>query len=151
MSNLASKFDVLRGWPAGSALDESIAVDSGVTLTEGTLAVIDSATGNLALPTAVSVQGAAAGPTKFRMVIQGNDQFDGKFVGKAVTLRGAFTVATDKFVAGSYTPGQLLTVHVAVDASQGWLCARTGTNEQVVGEVESYDSVNGVLVVSMAL
>lgn len=151
MSNLASKFDVLRGWPNSSAVDESFPVDTGVTLIEGLVVVLDSSTGSLELPTSVAAQGAAAGPTKFRMVIQGNDQFDAAFVGKVVTLRGSFTVATDKFVSGSYTPGQLLTVSVAVDANQGYLTARTGSNEQVVGEVEAYDSVNGVLTVSMAI
>lgn len=154
MSNLSSGFDILRGWPNGAAVDDNYVVSTGVTLTEGLLAVYDSGVTSalsLTLPTAVAAQGAATGPTKFRMVIQGNDQFDASFVGQITTLRGAFTVQTQAFVSGSYTPGELLTVSVAVDSNQGKLKARTGANEQVVGEVESYDSVNGLLVVSMAI
>lgn len=150
MSNLNNKFDILRGWPSGAAVDETFTVNTGVTVVEGLLVSLNSSD-NLILPTAVLAQGAAAGPSKFRMVISGNDQFDGVFTGKAVALRGTFTVQTDQFVAASYTPGQLLTVHVAVDADQGKLCARTVSNEQVVGEVESYDATNGILVVSMAI
>ena len=153
MSNLNSPFDVVRGWPHGGAVDEAFPVDTALTvpLTEGQLVVLVDNGGvtSVTHPPAPAAEGSAT-PTRLRMVIQGNDQSDGKFTGKVVTLRGEFTVKTDKFVAGAYTVGELVTWSSNVN-EEGFITKRTVANEEVVGEVLEYDSVNGVLTVAMSL
>jgi hypothetical protein len=155
-------FDVLRGWPNGGAIEDSFVVASGKTVTEGQFVVLG---GTAAAPT-VDV-GAAVLVTSpaLRVVIQGNDQFDAKFVGKASTLRGKVTIKTEKFVPTSvagvtaYVPGVPLTVIGGAGIYTGFLCSRsnvtgagvatdvsTGT---LVGYVEEYDSNAGTLIVAL--
>lgn len=152
MSNLTTsvKFDVLRGWPHGSAVEDSFPVKSGVTLYEGQIVNFDSTSSGTSpvLNVPASVGTAAAPLAGLRMVITGNDQFDGKFAKKAVVLRGEFTVKTEKFVAGSYKPGDALSYSIAA-GTPGYLTA--ASTNQVVGVVEEYDSTAGTLTVAMTL
>lgn len=149
MSNLSSsvKFDVIRGWPHGSAVDESVAPAPGVEVQEGQLVTL-GATG-AALVSSVPTEGGTA-RTMFRMVIQGNDQSDADFVGKVVVLRGDLTVETEKFVAGAYAVGDYVTASAGV-GTEGYITVRTGANEQIVGQVEAYDATAGVLTVALKL
>lgn len=163
MSNLTSsvKFDVLRGWPDGSAIADALPVKSGDVVKEGQLVeLFNYNSGTLQVKkaaTAVPLLGtdsvAPGIQVHLRMVIQGNDQFDGSFTKKAVVLRGAFTVKTEKFIAGSYSPGDLLTWSVAAN-TEGYLTKATGvaaTQTQIVGVVEEYDSVNGTIIAALNL
>ena len=152
MSNLSNKFDILRGWPDGSAIEESFQLSTASTLVEGLMIVEDSVhAGYVILPTSIPANGAVTGPEKFRMIIQGNDQFDGAFTQKCVTLRGDFTVQTDQFVYDAgMTPGTLVTVSVAADATKGQLIKEAG-NAQVVGEIESIASDHSSIIVSMSI
>jgi len=83
------------------------------------------------------------------MVIQGNDQSDAQFVGKVVTLRGLMTVATEKVVGAGFAPGDYLTVSSGL-GTEGYLEERSGT-EQIVGQVESWDSATGKLIAALNL
>lgn len=152
MSNLTSTvlFDVVRGWPGGSAVEGNFAPASGVTLYEGLLVELGS--GNTVnVPAAVATEGGTD-IDRFWMVIQGNDQSDANFVGKVTCLRGDFTVETEKFVGaiGTYSVGDKVTVDVA-GADAGYITARTGANEQIVGHVEAVDTTNGKLTVALNL
>jgi hypothetical protein len=151
MSNLSSSvlFDVVRGWPHGGAVDESFPVATGVTVKEGELVILDS-TGAVTHAASVPTEADPAAPLKLYLVIQGNDQWDAQFVGKVVVLRGDVTIETEKFVAGAYTPGELVTISVAA-GSEGYIAQRTVANEQIVGVVEAYDSTAGKLTVALSL
>lgn len=153
MSNLTStvKFDVLRGWPWGGAIEESFVPASGKTYSEGVLVSIDSSGNAADVPSAVQPWGAGTGqPVMLRMVIQGNDQFDGSFVGKAVTLRGEFTVKTEKYTGTIPAKGAYVTWDPSTSGKVGWL-KTAGATDQWVGQVEDSDSTNGFIVVAMSL
>lgn len=163
MSNLSSsvKFDVLRGWPNGSAVAESYAVTATKTVKEGQFVQI---AGTANAPT-VAVQAAVLVTAKSQCVIQGNDQFDGSFTRKCVALRGTFTIKTEKFVPTSqtgvtaYVPGTPLTVVGGTGTYAGCLCSATNvtgaavntdlSTGAIVGYVDSYDATNGVMVVNV--
>lgn len=150
MANLSSSvlFDVTRGWPHGGAIDESFPVATGVTVKEGQLAKLNAA-GELELVTTIAAEGAAT-PDKLYLVIQGNDQTDAQFVGKAVTLRGDLTIETEKFEPAAYAVGDLVTASVGA-GTEGYIAPRTVANEQVVGQVQAYDSVAGKLTVALSI
>jgi hypothetical protein len=127
-------FDVLRGWPNGGAVEESYAVTSGATVAEGTFVVLGTA-GTVAVPSSV-----VTAAITLRLVIQGSDQSDAKFVGKVVTLRGPVTIKSEKFLTGAtaITKGALLAVSKET-GSQGYLInqATTGyTTAAVIGVCE---------------
>lgn len=149
MSNLNKdvRFNVLRGWPEGGAIELNLPASDGVTLREGEFVVIedDSDEPKFKHPPYQSITdaGVAEGSTnrpRLYVVLQGNDQWDAKFVGKVTALRGLLTIETEKVVApGSLSPGDPLTVEEVADApsdsdTPGYLKARSG-DEPIVGEV----------------
>lgn len=151
MSNLTEtvKFDVVRGWPFGGAIEDSYGVTASETLKEGrivTLASTGLLTGTLAAPPDLTV----AIPAQVFMVIQGNDQYDGKFVRKAVVLRGNFTVKTEKYVSTNLVVGSPLTWDETDGDGEGYLIL-AAAKEQVIGYVESIDATAGVLTANMSI
>ena len=107
---LNTLFDVMRGWPHGSALDERFTVyapgGTPVEIIAGSViylrsdSTVDLADGPLAAIAAV--------PTW--VVVEGNDDYSGTFIGKVVALRGTcmLKLDPDNFVAGAYPVGTLL-------------------------------------------
>ncbi len=168
MSTLNSKFDILRGWPNGQAIEESYTVASGKTLYEGRLALVVNSSGT----TYADEIGTGAPPlmwdnaqagvvvpvTGIVMVITGNDSntYDGYWLGKVVTLRGTFTVklgSTDvvgTIGSGSLVPGGKLSWENTAGADYGKLKA-PASGAQFVGVVESIDSAAGTVTVQMNL
>lgn len=151
MSNLSSSvlFDVVRGWPNGSAVEESFPPETGRTLREGQLVVLEADGQVDDRGWTLQTEGGAT-PNRFRMVIQGNDQSDANFVGKVTTLRGNFTVETEKVVGTGYAPGDKVTVSSGT-GTEGYLVEVTGANEQIVGEVEAWDAATGKLTAALSL
>lgn len=49
-------------------------------------------------------------PRMFFVTIDGNVDYSGSFVEKLSVLQGGFTMKTDQYVAGTYTPGKPVTV-----------------------------------------
>lgn len=150
MANLSSAvlFDVVRGWPNGGAIDESFPVAAGVTVKEGELVVLDAA-GALTHAAAVAVE-ASVTPDKYYLVIQGNDQTDAQFVGKAVVIRGDLTIETEKFEVNAYAANDLVCVSLGV-GTEGHVAPRTVATEQVIGVVEAYDAAAGKLTVALSI
>lgn len=151
MSNLNSSvlFDVVRGWPNGSAVEECFPPETGRTLREGQLVVLESDGQVDDRGWTLQTEGGET-PNMFRMVIQGNDQPDANFVGKVVTLRGAFTVETEKVVGAGFAPGDKLTVSSG-SGTEGYLVEVTAANEQIVGVVEAWDAATGKLTAALSL
>jgi hypothetical protein len=142
MALLNNKFDILRGWPSSGAFDVTFPahVTSGVadTLPPGSVVSVQS-DGSVALASTPDLTAADALPVW--VVIEGNTDFSGTFLGKVVCLRGnaVFRLDASNFAAGVYAVGTLL----SFDSGQFKVAA---TKEQVIGEVLKNDiSVDGTL------
>lgn len=141
---LNSKFDILRGYPNGGAIDETFPIHSssgvfdsivlGMVVKIGT----DGAVVAASTPDRSTVEGIATW-----VVVDGNDDFSGLFLEKAVCLRSnaVFRLDPSNFNAGVYTTGVKLTF-----SSGKWQPAVT--NNQIIGEViEDNTATDGTIVV----
>lgn len=165
MSLLNSKFNLRRGFPFGTAMDETFTPAPGLTpvLGEGDFIVINSSKQAVRVAS-VDHSGAAsaaalatllAAKPQIWMVISGNEagQYDTlrqTWVGDSlawtpaqiVALRGAFQVTTEKYVTRAYVTGDKLCVIAGeLDLTNG----STNTGHVSVGTVISYDSTAGTL------
>lgn len=150
MSILTSKFDVLRGYPNGSALTWPfpIHVDGGVAVTLPAGTVVDMLSegqtdGSMDVATSPDL---STDPTiETWIVVEGNDDFSGQFVGKCacVKLGSGVIWETDQYEAGTYAPG------TAVKAASGKVDEWAATKDQIIGYViENRISTKGTLVIS---
>jgi hypothetical protein len=141
---LNSKFDILRGYPNGGAIDETFPIHSsggvfdsivlGMVVRVGT----DGAVIAASTPDRSTVEAVATW-----VVVEGNDDFSGLFLEKAVCLRSnaVFRLDPSNFNAGTYTSGVKLTF-----VSGKWQPAVT--NNQIIGEViEDNTATDGTIVV----
>jgi hypothetical protein len=153
MSLLASKFDItsVDNPVALAALAQVLKVPGGVTLnTEGTpiagtiapgaVVTMDIATGEALLATTGDVVASRLNAKMVFVTIDGNKDFTGSFVQKLTVLNGGFTMLTDQYDAGAYTPGKL----VSFNAGKIKLAGATDQFIGVVGPA-GLDAVNGVL------
>ena len=131
------KFDVLRGWPNGGAVEKAMYPDTGVELQEGDLVEL-KANGKVDKLT------LAAGDDKaVFLVIEGNkesDSYSGHYLNKVVAITGCYEVITENFAAGAYEPGLPVTVI-------GGQWAPVGAGEPTVGHVSAYDATANTLTV----
>jgi len=85
MSNLNSNFDILRGWPNGCALWYEFKQKDGVTpnIDEGTIVDVEAGTipGKPVVDRYESALPASGNLDNPWLVIQGRDQYDGRFTG----------------------------------------------------------------------
>jgi len=131
---LNSKFDVLRGWPKAGAIDDTfpVRVVAGVpvTLAAGTV-VTPQIDGSIDRATSPA---AATDPIPVWVVVEGNDDFSGRFLGKAVCVRSNVELRLDpaNFVAGAYVPGSPLSF-----VNGQFVLATSG--QQVIAEVLEND------------
>ena len=144
------KFDVVRGWPNGSAYDKTFdLVQDGsgdpLKIKEGSFVTVNAA--GAAIPATV---GITADEFLLYMVIEGNDpddSFSGDYLDKVVAIRGAFEVllSTTHFVAGAYAPG------TQVSILAGQVKIADGSNVGINGYVTAYDSAADELKVALTL
>lgn len=131
------KFDVLRGWPHGGAVEMTLLPDTSVELVEGDLVELKS-NGKVDKVT------LAAGDDKaVFLVIEGNkeaDSYSGHYLNKVVAITGDYEVITENFAAGAYAPGLPVTV-------LGGKWALIAAGEPTVGHVVAYDATAGTLTV----
>ncbi len=139
MSNLnpAVAFDVLRGWPNGAAIDDSFPVTATKTVLEGQFCSL------LANGTVSSI--APAVTNSYRLCIQGSDQYDVKFVGKVVVLRGHVTIKTEKYTGAVVVGGPVMV------GADGYLLPGVPATAPTVGIVEEIDAANKVIIVALSL
>lgn len=146
MTILSQKFDVLRGWtpggdtPVDHSFTPALSGGSPVQLPAGTFVVLGSA-GTVDVPGATS-----ATILPYYCVVAGNDDFDGEFVNKVVTLKGSFCIRTDKFEAS-----QTFTVGLGVAVSANGLLIDPTTNYRVGTVVADNRTVNGTIDVDVTL
>jgi hypothetical protein len=152
MSILNSKFDIVSvdNPVALAALAQVLTVPGGMTLnSEGTpvagvipagaIVRMDTTSGEAVLATTGDVTTRLNTQMVF-ITIDGNKDFSGSFVQKLTVLQGGFTMLTDQYDAGAYTPGLL----VSFNAGKIKLAGATDQFIGVVGPA-GLDAVNGVL------
>ena len=95
------RLQVLRGFENSHRVDKKVA--SGATFEQGDWAVLNS-DGELETPAASAVAATY-------LVFSGTDRFDSKATGQAtIFIASGLVVKTNKYAAGSYSVGTLLTV-----------------------------------------
>jgi hypothetical protein len=126
-----TKFDIIKGIEHISYIDGKL--DSG-DVEEGDW-VIKTATGF----------GAPTSTAKFSYpVVTGNNRYDALATGNVtVAIGSGYIYRTSKFVAGSYTLGQALTVK-DLGAGQKVPSAAGGT-DVICGRVHSFDAAKGIM------
>lgn len=121
-------YDIVKGWPSDAALDFTVALNTGQTIGEGIVAMLDGGKASAANYTT-----AAAAADKTAGFIIGVDTMSGN----RTMLLGSFIVEVDAdhYVAGSYAAGDLLT------ATAGKFSKVTATGENIVGKILTYSGV----------
>jgi len=132
-----SKLDIIKGLENVSTMakDEPLAASVVVDIDQGEW-MVKSAAG-LALPGVVPVANTYP-------VLTGNTQFDSLATGQlTILIGGGFIYRTTKFVPGSYTVGQNLTVK---DLGAGQrVPSAAGAGEPIVGRVYTAPDSEGVM------
>lgn len=153
MSLMSSKFDIVSvdNPVALAALAQVLKVPGGMTLTSegtpiagvippGAIVTMDPANGTALLATTGNVTTSRLNAKMVFVTIDGNKDFSGAFVQKLTVLHGGFTMLTDQYDAGSYSPGTLVSFN-------GGKVKVAGVDDQIIGAVgpAGLDSINGVL------
>lgn len=148
MSLLNSKFDVLRGYPNGSALTWPFEIKKNggtpVTLAAGNIVTQELSGVLTVVDKATTPNITSADPLDVWLVVEGNDDFSGQFVNKcaAVKIGSGVIWKTDDYASGTYTPG------VAVSYAAGQVKVKAST-EQIIGYVlEDRTATEGCVVIS---
>jgi hypothetical protein len=133
-------FDIIKGIEHVNYKDEALVVQT-LNVGPGDWMVTSSA--GLVAPTS----GTAVANTY--PVCVGNNQFDAIATGDlTIIVGGGYLYQTNKFVVGSYTVGQSLTVKTLNAAGTGVLGAASGS-DPILARVYAFDSVNGVMQVQV--
>ena len=127
-----NKFDIVKGIEHVNYIDGKLA--AGKDVEEGDW-VVGTSTGFDVPPTSQK---------KCFPVVTGNNRYDALATGNVtVIVGGGFIYQTTKFVAGSYTVGQALTVK---DLGAGEkVPSAAGSGDVICGRVYSYDSAKGIM------
>jgi len=150
MSILTSKFDILRGYPNGSALTWPFIIKkvgsplAPAAIPAGSLVTQELQNGQTVVNLATTPNLSVADPIDVWLVVEGNDDYSGQYVEKVAAAKPGTGVIweTDQFAAGSYTPG------TPVSFSSGVLKVK-GANEQIIGHVlEDNSATTGVVRIS---
>lgn len=161
MSNLTSLFDVLRGWPQGSALAAAFKQKDAVTpdLTEGKVVAVEdeSSVPVVAKMTSSNVQEATGpinNPDHPWLVIQGADQSDADMSGKLACLKLRTGLIFKVATALDHDVGDLVYANAGALTSQAHATAQIGatgvyrtTDKQVVGKILQHDATDKFIVV----
>lgn len=96
--------EIIRGWPYDGALDRVEPITAGTTLVNGDWVV-------KAADNTVGFSATAAGNGQAGLVVVGNgDSASAAYTGKAVVLWSNFIAKLSNYTAGTYAPGNNLTV-----------------------------------------
>lgn len=119
-------YDIVKGWPSEGALDFTVALNTGQTIGEGAVAMLDGGKASAANYTTA----AAAGDKVAGFIIGVDTQS-----GNRTMLMGSFILEVDDehYAADTYAAGDILT------AKAGKLAKCTGTGEAVLGKVLNYN------------
>lgn len=141
---LNSKFDILRGYPKEGAIDETFPIHvSGGVFDSIVLGMVIKMNTDGTVSAATTPNRSTTEAVATWVVVDGNDDFSGLFLEKAVCLRSnaMFRLDPSNFNSGTYTP----TTKLTFDTGK-WKPATT--NDQIIGEViEDNTATDGTIVV----
>lgn len=145
MSNLNSAFDVLRGWPNGSALSWDFTQKSGVAdIVEGTVVAIeDDGAGHAVVDRHQSALLTGNNPDHPWLVVQGADQYDSEFTGKLTCVKLRTGIVFKVVTALTPTVGDLLWA----DASGVLTNVDPGSSIVPLGKVIEFVAADGYMIV----
>lgn len=145
MSNLNSAFDVLRGWPNGSALSWDFTQKSGVVdIVEGTVvAVEDDGAGHAVVDRHQSALLTGNNPDHPWLVVQGADQYDGEFTGRLTCVKLRTGIVFKVVTALTPNVGDLLWS----DANGVLTNVDPGGGQYPLGKVIDYVAADGYMIV----
>lgn len=150
MTLLNSKFDVTRGYPNGSALAEPFSIKKSgsplvpVSMPQGSLVTQELQGTITVMDLATTPDLSGADPIDVWVVVEGNDDYSGEYVGKVMACKcgSGLIWETDQLTAGTYTPG------TPVSFTGGKLKVK-GANEQIIGYVkDDLTATKGTITVS---
>lgn len=150
MSILDAKFDILRGYPNGSALVWPFAIKKtgtpavAVSMPAGKLVTQELSGAATVVDLATTPDLSSADPIEVWLVVEGNDDYSGSYVDKIAAAKpgSGLIWETDDYAAGTYTPG------TPVSFNAGQLKVKAA-NEQIVGHVlEDRTATKGTVVIS---
>lgn len=118
-------YDIRKGWPAESAVDEIFVADTGQELTDGMIVTVTGGKASVANFTA-----AAAASDPMVAFIIGVERVKKNFTG--IMSQCIIEVDAEHYAAGTYNPGDLLTAKNGKFALAG--------SSKVIGRVMSMDS-----------
>jgi len=128
-------FDILRGYPNGSAMAEPFPIKQttpGVyeLLSAGMIVTQELQNNQAVMSKATTPNVSTTDPLQAWIVVEGNDDYSGQFTGMCMCVRlgSGFIWSTKTYTAGTYTPG------VPVSFSTGQVKVKA-VNEQIIGYV----------------
>lgn len=142
-------FDILRGYPNGSALAEPFPIKQttpGVfeALPAGAIVTQELQNNQAVMSKATTPNVSTTDPIQVWIVVEGNDDYSGQYTGMCMCVRlgTGFIWSTKTYTAGTYTPG------VPVSFNAGVIKAKA-VNEQILGYVrEDKTATEGKVVVA---
>jgi hypothetical protein len=145
MSNLTSAFDVLRGWPNGSALSWDFKQKDAVTpdIVEGTVVAVEDESG---VPVVDRWESALLTGNNLDhpwIVVQGADQYDGEFTGKLTCVKLRTGVIVKVATALTPTVGDI----VWSDSDGVFTTTDPGSNIPGCGRVIEFNADEGWMVI----
>jgi len=145
MSNLNSAFDVLRGWPNGSALSWDFVQKAGIAnIVEGTVvAVEDDGAGRSVVDRHESALLIGNNPDHPWLVVQGADQYDGEFTGKLTCVKLRTGVVFKVVTVLTPVVGEL----VWADANGVLTNVDPGGGVYSLGKVIEFNSTDGYMII----
>lgn len=148
MALLESQFDILRGYPNGSALAQpfkaKLSGGTPVTLAGGKIVTQELDGGETVVDLATTPDTSSADEIEAWLVVEGNDNYSSEYTGKVMCVKCGSGIIweTADFTAGTYTPG------VPVSFSGGKIKVK-GANEQIIGYVhEDLSATTGTVRIS---
>jgi hypothetical protein len=149
MSDLTSIFDIVRGWPNGSAVEWVFLQDSGAAsdIDEGTVVAVVASSDPVSVDrhTSALIGPSVDQPDHPWMVIRGKESWDADFTGKLTCLkmRTGFVVKLPTILSPAPSPGDLLWA----DANGVLTTTDPAGGELHVGKVTEYNSSGGWMIV----
>lgn len=123
-------YQIRKGWPADSAIDEAVKAKAGEEVTPGM--VVTVADGEVSV---ADYTGAAAATDPMPAFLIGHEKFTDSFT--ALMSQCVIEVDSEHYDAGTYTAGDLLTAKAGKFSAAG--------SSKVIGRVLKFDAAAGLM------
>lgn len=128
-------YEIRKGWPSNGALDEVLLAADGATLTDGTVAVLDSTTGKWKTGTLAADASARKAPLHAFVIAKE----DVRNTHTGLMSDAIIEIDKDHYTGSTFAANDPL----GVDASTGKFKAATVGTDVIVGKVINFDAATG--------